>query len=489
MIVKRNADETRAYLSDASNLKGTCDAVVFPENEADVVEALKRANELGERVTVAGAGTGLAGARTPMGGTVLATDNLDKIIEIDERTRLARVEPGVPLFRIQERARELGLFFPPSPTEEDCYVGGVIAANASGGASFKYGAVRNYVKALRVVLPTGDTVTIRRGKQQAKERRLVLLAETGGAIAAQLPCYESPEVKNAAGYFVKPYMDAIDLFVGAEGTLGVIVEATIELAPLPEELFSCVAFFPSEKSGLDFLDEARDRSRSEAGVSARTLEYFDGGTLKLVGEKYPGVPADAGAAIWFEEETTPEEIDEVAERWVELIVRHGGDPDDVWASLDENDRRKVKEFRHDAPAAVNEYIAANDFKKLGTDVAVPVSEFRDYYEYVKRKIEWFGLRYVIYGHGGDCHLHANMLPENNKQFLHGRECYRYLCIEAVRRGGTVSAEHGIGKLKRGYLVDMYGVDAVREMAALKATFDPKRILNVGVMFDESFFPR
>lgn len=489
MIVKRNADEIGSYLADASNFKGACDAVAFPENESDVVEALKTANERGERITVSGAGTGLTGARTPLGGTVLATDKLDALCEIDERTRLARVSPGVSLKRLRERAREHGLFFPPSPTEEDCFVGGAIATNASGGASFRYGAVRDYVKALRVVLPTGDTITLRRGERRAQDRRLILLTDSGGAIAAKLPFYESPDVKNAAGYFVKPGMDAIDLFVGAEGTLGVVVEATIELAPLPEELFSCVAFFPSEKAGLDFLDEARAQSRSEGGVSARVLELFDGRSISFLDGKYPDVPEDVGAAIWFEEETTRDEIDDVAERWVELIERHGGDPDDVWASLDENDRRKVKEFRHDAPAAVNEYIAANDFKKLGTDVAVPVSEFRDYYEYVKRKIEWFGLRYVIYGHGGDCHLHANMLPENNKEYLHGRECYRYLCIEAVRRGGTISAEHGVGKLKRGYLVDMYGLDAVKEMGALKAAFDPNLVLNIGVMFDESFLPR
>ncbi|MBZ0199885.1 MAG: FAD-binding oxidoreductase [Ignavibacteriaceae bacterium] len=492
MIIKTNADEIQNYLTDASNLKGNCDAVYIPENVEELREVLKEANKNKTAVTISGSGTGMTGARVPDGGIVITTEKLNKIIELNIEEKFAVVEPAVLLSEFQNLVSENGLLYPPDPTERNCFIGGTVATNASGEKSFKYGATREYVFAIDVAMANGEMLQLERGKQKAVNEKLNLITSTGRKIEISIPAYVMPTTKNASGYFCKPGMDAIDLFIGSEGTLGVITKIKLTLVSKPEKILSCLLFFKTEEEALGFIIKARDMSlesqhlKNENEINALALEFFDDNALKFLSGDYSIIPPDAYGAVWFEQEVTMQNEDGILMKWMELIEEFGGDEETAWIALNEIEIKKIQEFRHAVSAKVNEYISKNNFKKLGTDVAVPNEHFVRFYKYCTNLVKETKLNYVTYGHFGNSHIHLNMLPKNEEEHLLGKELYKNICHKAVELHGTVSAEHGIGKLKTDYLKMMYGEETIKEMAALKKTLDPNLILGIGNIIDETF---
>src|SRR6267142_1093410 len=345
MLIKSNPDEIQSFLSDASHmLEGHAERVVFPERAQEVAEILQTATRDKTPVTVSGAGTGTVGGRIPFAGIVLATDKLNQIKSIvhEDQGGRAVAEAGVRLADFQRVVESSDLFYPPDPTERSCFLGGTVATNASGARTFKYGPTRNYVKRLKIVLATGDVIDLRRGKLRADPQgKIQIPLASGNLIEAQLPTYQMPKTrKHASGYYVAPEMDVLDLFIGSEGTLGVIVEIETSLLPKPEGLLGGVVFFSSGGDLLRFVAEARSLSlrNREAGASdagklgmlmdkalevtkrepissfpasdqvnsfidARALEYFDRESLNFLRQKYETIPDQAVGAIYFEQET------------------------------------------------------------------------------------------------------------------------------------------------------------------------------------------
>jgi D-lactate dehydrogenase (cytochrome) len=493
MIVKTDKDEFADFLTDAANFKGTADAVYFPEDEEDVAAILRVHNSKKIPVTIAGNGTGLTGARVPQGGVVLSTAKLNRILKINEKGKYTAVQAGVLLKDFQDEVEAKNLFYPPDPTERNCFVGATIATNSSGARTFKYGPTRNYVEGLRIILADGSALTLERGKLFAKDYKLTIVTDCGKEKTIDLPRYKMPETKHAAGYYAKEDVDAVDLFIGSEGTLGVIYSAKLKLLNFPEKFLSCVQFFPTEENALSFIAEARESSyrsrlaKNEYMVDARGLEFFDPHSLRFLEEVYPAIPKQAGAAVWFEQEYNNRNEKALFDEWGILINRHSGNMDDAWFAFNKTDYEKFKDFRHAISWRVNEYCVNHGVMKVGTDTAVPHENFYQFYDYCKKTTIDAGLRYVAYGHVGNSHIHLNMLPEDNEQFIKAREVYRAICHKAVKYGGTVSAEHGIGKLKKDYLLDMYGEESIRQMAKMKLQFDPNAILGAGNIFDEKYF--
>lgn len=492
MIIKTNPDEFENFIIDASNFKGNCEAVYFPENGDDIVSIIKDANANKTKVTVAGNGTGLTGARVPQNGIVIATDKLNKILEINPSEFYALIEPAVLLSGFQKEIKQQNLFYPPDPTETNCYIGGTVATNASGAKTFKYGPTRDYVIGLQIVLPDGEVVDLERGKLKANGYELTLTTQSGKNITLQIPDYNLPPVKNASGYFVKEDMDAIDLFIGSEGTLGVITKIKLKLLPQPEDTISCVLFFDDETTTLNFLEEARDKSYQNKKnnindtINAMALEFFDERALKFLAKDFSAIPENAMAAIWFEQECTADSFDSILEVWNSLMQKHNVNEETAWFAFSDADKEKIKDFRHAISWKVNEYVARNNFRKLGTDVAVPDNEFRKFYFTLQDWAKQSNIDFVSYGHFGNSHIHLNFLPKNDTEFNEGKNLYKQICEEAVRLGGTISAEHGIGKAKRDYLLMMYGEANIRKMAALKKTMDPNLILGIGNIFDKEY---
>ncbi|MHB1687646.1 MAG: FAD-binding oxidoreductase [Ignavibacteriaceae bacterium] len=489
MIIKTNQDEIQNFVIDASNFHGNCEAVYFPASSAEVSQILKEADAKKILVTVAGNGTGLTGARVPQGGIVISTEKMNKVLEINKNEKFAVVEPGVILSNLLEMISGEKLLYPPDPTEKNCFIGGTVATNASGEKTFKYGPTRDYVLELEIVLPTGELLNLKRGAQTAEGYLLNLQTIDNKEIKIEIPNYKMPATKNASGYFCKINMDAIDLFIGSEGTLGVITKIKLKLLSVPEKIISCVVFFNHEKNAFAFIQEARNISintrlrTDERTIDALALEYFDGHALKFLSEEYQQIPQDAKAGVWFEQEVTHSNEEIFFEYWMDLIKEFHGDEESVWFAVTDADKTKLQEFRHSISWKVNEYITKNNFRKLGTDVAVPDTNFEELYFFSKHEVERAGLDYVIYGHFGNSHMHLNMLPKNNSEFETGKTIYKNICLKAIELKGTISAEHGIGKIKKELLLAMYGKENIKKMIALKKTVDPNLILGKGNIFD------
>jgi D-lactate dehydrogenase (cytochrome) len=465
------------YLTDASFIReGYADRVVLPESIDDVADVLAAADRDRIPVTVSGAGTGTVGGRVPFGGIVLATDRLDRIKVIDRTNGTAVAEAGVILSDFQRSVESEGLLYPPDPTERGCFLGGTVATNASGARTFKYGPTRNYIAGLKVVLASGEVLELRRGEVRADARGRL---RVGKSIELQLPSSVGMPAtrKNATGYFVAPEMDAIDLFIGSEGTLGVICEITARLLPKPEGLLSGVVFFASESDVLALVADVR------AGVDARAIEFFDGESLNFLRQKYSTIPAEAVAAIFFEQETTASNEESALEQWMTLLDQHNA-LTDSWFATTAADQAKLREFRHQLPVLMNEWFARYRQRKVSTDMAVPDDAFPGLFRLYQETLRESGLRYTIFGHIGDNHVHVNILPRDDMEGARARELYVQFLKHAAAVGGTLSAEHGVGKLKREYLRLFYSDDQLRELVALKRALDPNGILGRGNIFSE-----
>jgi D-lactate dehydrogenase (cytochrome) len=501
MLTKTQPDEIQDFLSDASYMPGgKASRVVFPETADEIAVVLAEATRDKTPVTISGAGTGTVAGRVPFGGLVIATDKLVRIRQIvrdDNDGGRATAEAGVILRDLQSAVESQGLLYPPDPTERSCFLGGTIATNASGARTFKYGPTRSYVERLKIALASGDIIDLNRHQLHADSNgHLAIPLSSGKKIEAQLPSYRMPQVrKHASGYYVAPGMDLIDLFIGSEGTLGVVIDADLKLLPKPQGLLSGIVFFTSEDQLLAFVREARQRSlgardrrpRLSAGNShldARALEYFDIESLRFLRQKYESVPKQAIGAIFFEQETTASTEDALMNEWLSLLEQHQALTDESWFATNESDQAGLREFRHALPVLMNEWFARHHQRKVSTDMAVPDDQFAGMLRFYQNSLRGGDLRYTIFGHIGDNHVHVNILPRNDDEAVRAWEIYRAFIHRAVEVGGTISAEHGIGKLKRDYLRELYGESHLREMAALKRAFDPGGILGRGNMFAE-----
>ncbi len=440
-----------AYLTDASGYKGVADEVFAPADEAGVVDVLRRASERGIAVTLAGAGSGLTGGRVPQGGWVLS---LEKFRRLEIGQGSAWVGAGISLLELRDAAAPSKQFYAPDPTEITAWVGGTISTNASGSRSFKFGSTRRHVLALKVALMDGSVHEYRRGDK----------------VDFDVPSIPMPAVtKCTAGYRLEPGMDWIDLFCGSEGTLGVVLEAELLLLPIPKEIFQGVVFFDSDERALDAVDAWR-------GVNdLRMLEYVGLNALDLLTGRYPEIPADAAAALLIE----GEDLD----GWESRLTDAHALVDASWFANSAKDRERFRRFRHSLPELVIEFVSKRGFMKMGSDFAVPIPKNREMLAYYIERLEMeFPGQYVAYGHIGDAHVHVNMLPATEAQSEVANALLKEFAAKAVELGGTVSAEHGIGKRKAGMLSLQFAPEHIEAMMAVKRRLDPQWLLGRGTLF-------
>ncbi len=497
MDSSRDAQDLQKYLSDESRMTGgAADAVYWPATPAETGDALAACAADGTPVTVSGAGTGIAGGRVPQGGVVLATDKLARVVDLavaPDRARAAlRVQAGVTLAAVQEAAAAEGLWYPPDPTENGCFVGGSLATNASGARTYRFGASRRWVRALTVALADGTVLDLRRGGVSASDGAFTIGRPAGGPaggsagpLSVPAPDWTMPHTtKHAAGYYSAPGMDLVDLFIGSEGTLGVIVEAELGLIPAPEALISGILFFESEAAGLAMVDAARgDRTRGAHGVTPTALEFFDGAALELLRRaKDAPVPREARAGIFFEQPvTSAAQFDDLLEAWAS-VAEDTGALADSWLAQESEEQKRFREFRHLVPWTINETIAKRGVRKVSTDTAVPTGRVGEMLQAFRALLEPAGLEHIAFGHVGDDHLHVNVLPQGPDQFPQAKALYGAMVRAAVAMGGTISAEHGLGKLKGQDLGLLYGADVLARMRAIKSALDPQGILGRGTLF-------
>ena len=416
---------------------------------------MREAAAAGVPVTIAAGGTGVTGGGVPQGGWVLSVEKLNRLAV---HPGYAIAGAGVPLRDLQAAAQRTGQFYPPDPTENSAFLGGTIATNASGSRSFKFGATRRWIEALHVVLADGRILHVARGESIDFDPGTIPLPKV---------------TKNTAGYLLRPGMDWVDLFIGSEGTLGVITEARAKLLPAPSAVLAGVIFFAYDDAALDAIDAWRS-------TEARMLEYLDRQSLDLLRARFPDIPAAAQAAILFDQALASEDDPEV-DRWLDRIQSAGAFEEESWFALSAPDRERFRQFRHALPELVNDTVRRAGALKMNTDYAVPIARNREMLAYYRENLEReFSGRYVIFGHIGDAHVHVNIFsdpadPDRATSLLSD------FARQAVALGGTVSAEHGLGKRKRHLLGLQYGAAEIEKMRAVKLRLDPANILGRGTL--------
>jgi len=335
------------------------------------------------------------------------------------------------------------------------------------------GGTREHVLAADVVLADGRRVRLERGNSIETPLKFA----DGSSIEFPAIRYESPRCKNAAGYYVQPGMDWLDLFIGSDGTLGVFVSIQLQLARRPAEFISGVLFFSDEESCWNLA--ARLRGEPPKGLAPCALEYFDHNSLVRLKPKYPNIPDRAQAALFFEQDVAErEDVETCLTNWFEFLEHEEVLLDDSWMAQNASDAEKFHEFRHQIPVLINEENSRLQRVKIGTDMAVSDDHFMAMMEFYRRTLVDSGLDHVVFGHLGDNHLHINLLP-GKQQMDRAQAVYDQLLTQILKWGGTVSAEHGIGKLKKMQFARMVGPQAVQELKRIKQRLDPRGILGAG----------
>ena len=522
------SSEYDEYLRDESRSVGEAQEIALPTSEDEVIALLRgmreRAAAAGERpeaVTVQGARTGLAAGAVPHGGLVLNLSRMNGYLGLrrgEDGAFYLRAQPGVVLSELRKHLAAKSLpapagswdkesaaalaalskapeqFFPTDPTETSACLGGMAACNASGARSYRYGPMRPHVSGLRVVLADGDVVALRRGEVRAHGRHLSLPTVSGRVYELDLPTYQMPQTKNASGYFIEDNMDAVDLFIGSDGTLGVITELELALMPVPAVTWGVSCFFPNEAAALDFTAAARP----ELGC-AGAFEYFDVGALDILRSQransaafasLPELEPRAACCIYVELDCANEvqAMEELA-CLGRILSETGGSEGATWVARTDVDRESQRFFRHAVPESVNMLIDERrrtdpTITKLGSDMSVPDERLHDVVALYRRTLAESGLQAAAWGHIGNNHLHVNVLPRNAADYAAGKELFRGWAREVTAMGGAVSAEHGVGKIKRDFLTVMYGSEHIAEMARLKIQLDPYGQLGRGNLFSE-----
>lgn len=514
--VATDPDILASVLEDAAHYAGGHAAgVVFPRTEAEVAGLLRQY----ARVLPIGAQSSVTGGATPMGEIVISTAKLNRIVDVS--ASCARVEAGVSLAALQQELAGRGAWYPPAPTYNGAFVGGTVATNAAGAATFKYGATRQWVRALTVVLASGEVLEIRRGETFAHRDGYFEIEGAAGVIKVPVPQYRMPDVpKRSAGYHAEPGMDLIDLFIGSEGTLGIIVEVTLEIVPRMRP--ACWAFVPftDERLGLEMVatlrqaSEATWRSKAPEGLDVSAIEHMDRRSLALIREDglerkcgvvFPPdpamailvqleLPSDMGAERAYDEiglaaaESAP---DTPLVRFCRFL-KDAGVLSMVEIAVPGDPRRAEQLFalREAVPAAVNHRIGLAkqavdpSIEKTAADMIVPFSRFAEMMAVYREGFERRGLDYAVWGHISDGNVHPNVIPRSVREMHAGREAILEFGREVARLGGCPLAEHGVGRspVKQALLLQLYGDEGIDEMRAVKRALDPSWKLAPGVLF-------
>ena len=514
--------EYSAYLSDESKLSAKpFDYLFFPKSEGELAAVLRTLNAQKVPFTVAGARTGLVGGCVPQEGVLISLEFLDKVLDVyrdepsgewritaqtsvslknlDSMLRIKQMplleqSPDEAIRRHYAQFREdpAQYFYPPDPTEMSASLGGSVVTNASGARTYRYGPTRAWVRGMRVFLVNGEYLDIPRGKYfVSPEGQFIVYDSNGAAKAITIPDYPQPRTKSTAGFYTAPKMDLIDLFIGSEGVLGIVTSVDVALLRR-EDKVSIIQFVDSDEQAVTMADTLR----SEGRIQLDFLEFYSGNALDLLRRLQceepstvgmPPIPEDAKAALFIEMSFDPHQADLDFSILEAVINSCGGSLERSWAGYESRELDRFKVFRHMIPETINSIIAERKkqypgIHKLGTDMAVPDGHMREMWDLYRSSCEELKLEWCAFGHIGNNHIHVNILPRNLEELEKGMQLYGIFAQRAVELGGSVSAEHGIGKIKAKFLKVMFTPGQIDQMRRVKKALDPHGLLNPNDIF-------
>jgi D-lactate dehydrogenase (cytochrome) len=483
-----------SFLSDAAHVPGGfADGVAFPRDEAEAASLVVHAS----RVLPVGAQSSLTGGATPRGDVVLSTRALTTLGE--PTNGHIRAGAGVPLNALQRSLAASAQYYPPVPTFDGAFVGGTIATNAAGAATFKHGSTRRWVDAITVVLANGDVLDVARGETRANGAGWFEIEFTTGEVRrVPVPRYVMPDVpKLSAGYYAAPEMDLIDLFIGAEGTLGIVIEATLRIIARPQRmagLIRCAGDRQAVALTATLRDNAIAAWHKLGPLDVAAIEYMDARALRAVPDDAfarAGVARPYGQSVMLLVQIELGSDAESALGRLESVLTSTGIEDDPHLALAGDDRGAERLFnlREAVPSSVNAIVAATkqthpEVEKTAGDMVVPFSRLAESIELYRAAFETRAIDYAIWGHVSDGNLHPNVVPHSFEDVRRGREAILEMARRVVAMGGAPLAEHGVGRsaLKQQLLRELYGPDGIDQMRAVKRALDPDWKLAPGVLF-------
>lgn len=431
-----------AYSYDATpNFQSLPNVVVAPSNVQEVQSLVLLCAQEGIPIVPRGSGTNLAAGTTPTsGGLVMLFHRMNNILELDEENLTIRVQPGVITEHIHKTVEGSGLFYPPDPSSmKISTIGGNVSENSGGLRGLKYGVTKNYVLGLEVVLANGD------------------IMRTGGKLA-----------KDVAGY------DVTSLFVGAEGTLGIVTEILLKLIPLPETKQTMVAIFPS----LEEAGSAVSAIISEK-ITPVTLEFMDNGTIRAVeAHAKIGLPVDAEALLLLEQDGAAGQVQRDMKLMADVCKQFGAVS--VQLAQNEVEAEQLRLARRTALSA----LARLRPTTILEDATVPRSEIASMVREIQRIAQKYNVLISTFGHAGDGNLHPTCLTDvRNVEEMHRVEAaFEEIFEVAIGLGGTITGEHGVGEMKAPYLEWKIGAPGIQVMKSIKTAFDPQNMMNPGKIF-------
>ena len=515
--IEHDTDVLASFLEDAAHFPGGFTAgLATPASEREVAALVRAVSS----VLPIGAQSSLTGGATPRGEVLLNTSHLNRILATGDDW--VRVEAGMTLVDLDAALAKVGKHYPPVPTFTGAFVGGIVATNAAGAATFKYGTTRDWVRGLTVVLANGDILDIERGRTRAHPDGFFEIVLSDRTVRLAVPRYRMPDVpKVSAGYFAAPEMDLIDLFVGSEGTLGVITEVTLRV--LPERPAMCVAFVPfgDRASALAFVTRLREaaretwRTRDPQGMDVSAIEHMDARCLALLREdeadRANGVAIPDGTAMAllvtlelpsgmtsaraFDEigiAREPDAPDTALVRFCRALDEAGVlDQVEIAVPGDAARERQLLALREAVPAGVNARVgrakqADARIAKTAADMIVPFAHLGELLDIYDEEFRARRLDAAVWGHISDGNLHPNVIPRSMEEAESGKAAILAFGRAVIRLGGSPLAEHGVGRnpVKQQLLAELYGTKGIDEMRAVKRTLDPDFKLARGVLFQE-----
>ena len=440
--IKLDQASLLAYSYDSTaQYQALPDAVISPRNTKEVAEIVKICNNNKIPIISRGSGTNLCAGTTPLeGGIVLLFNHMNQIIEIDEKNLTMTVQPGVYTKTIFEAADEIGLFYPPDPgSMHISQIGGNISENSGGLRGLKYGVTNDYVLGLEIVLPNGEVI------------------RTGGKLA-----------KDVAGY------NLTELFIGSEGTLGIITEAILKLIPKPEAKKTMLALFHDLEAAARTVS-----SIIENRIIPVTLEFLDQPTVKVVEDFAKiGLPTEAKAILLIEQDGAPEVVARDIEKISTLCQENGAF--DVSIAKTEAEAESLMAARRAALSALSRLMPTTILE----DATVPRSEIANMVKAIEEIADKYDVTICTFGHAGDGNLHPTCLTDvrNKDEIARVEKAFEEIFISAVELGGTITGEHGVGAMKLPYLHLKVGEAGIDVMRSIKKAIDPNNIMNPGKMF-------
>ncbi len=520
-LIKNLTKEYEEYLRDESRTIGHADKIAFAKTEDDIRQIVSYCHQHDLKINVQGARTGLAGGASPLGGLVLNLSRMNKICGLrrdEQGTYYLKVQPGVLLTDVRKalanksfdlsnwpkqdieclRNLKAGqLFFSPDPTETTASIGGMAACNAAGARSFMYGVTRQHIQSLHVVLADGSLTILERGKHRAKGRSFSLPLADGGVLEGQLPAFDTPKVKDA-GYYLRDDMDLVDIFIGSQGTLGIISELEIKLMPAPQLVWGCTTFLPSDQIALDYVRLLRgEKISGQIEIFTNkpaAIEFFNKNALDMIlkqkeitpaFQQLQELPTNYHCAIYTEfNSNDADDFWPVINKLKIAIEALGGNADHTWVAPNARELEKLLFFRHTVPETIDILIDENKKNEpcitiLSTDMSVPDCHLQTLFDIYDSDLRKTDLHWVIFGHIGENHLHPNILARNKEEYLQGKELFKKWAHDVSKLEGTITAEHGSGKIKRELVRILFGDQKMAALKAYKLSLDPKDLLGPG----------